>query len=151
MTFVGMYAEMSPALVSMIGSAVSDPPPSCVGELRRALEQAAVEVEDVAGVGLAARRATQQQRELAVRLGLLGEVVVDDERVLAVLHPVLAHRATRVGREVLERRRLGGGRRDDDRVLEGAVLLEGRDGLGDRRALLADRDVDALHALCRAG
>ena len=28
MTFVGMYADRSPACVSMIGSAVSDPPPS---------------------------------------------------------------------------------------------------------------------------
>ena len=28
MTFVGMYAAMSPACVSMIGSAVSEPPPS---------------------------------------------------------------------------------------------------------------------------
>ena len=28
MTFVGMYAETSPASVSMIGSAVMDPPPS---------------------------------------------------------------------------------------------------------------------------
>jgi len=27
MTFVGMYAEMSPACVSMMGSAVSEPPP----------------------------------------------------------------------------------------------------------------------------
>ena len=27
-TFVGMYAETSPACVSMIGSAVSEPPPS---------------------------------------------------------------------------------------------------------------------------
>jgi hypothetical protein len=28
MTFVGMYAEMSPAWVSITGSAVSEPPPS---------------------------------------------------------------------------------------------------------------------------
>jgi hypothetical protein len=28
MTFVGMYAAMSPACVSMTGSAVSEPPPS---------------------------------------------------------------------------------------------------------------------------
>ncbi len=28
MTLVGMYADTSPACVSMIGSAVSDPPPS---------------------------------------------------------------------------------------------------------------------------
>ena len=79
-TLVGMYAETSPALVSMIGSAVSEPPPSVVAELGGALEQAAVQVEDVAGVRLAARRAAQQQRQLAVRLGLLRQVVVDDER-----------------------------------------------------------------------
>ena len=38
------------------------------------------------------------------------------------------------------------GRGDDDGVVERTVLGEGRDGLGDRRALLADGDVDALHA-----
>ena len=97
---------MSPALVSMMGRAVSEPPPTLVGELGRPLEQPAVQVEDVARVGLAARRAAQQQRQLAVGLGLLGEVVVDDQGVLAVLHPVLAHGAAGVGGEVLERGRL---------------------------------------------
>ena len=48
-----------------------------VAQLRRALEQAGVEVEDVAGVGLAARRAAQEQRQLAVRRRLLRKVVVD--------------------------------------------------------------------------
>ena len=70
-----------------------------VAELGGTLEQAAVQVEHVAGVGLAARRAAQQQRHLAVGLGLLGEVVVHDEGVLAVLHPVLARwRSRRTGR-----------------------------------------------------
>ena len=36
-----------------------------------------VQVEDVARVGLATRRAAQQQRHLAVGVGVLGEVVVD--------------------------------------------------------------------------
>ena len=103
-----------------------------------------MEVEDVAGVSLAARRTAQQEGDLAVSLGLLGEVVVDDERVLTVLHPVLAHRAARVRREVLERGRLGGRCRDDDGVLEGSVLGEGRDRLRDGRTLLTDGDVDAL-------
>ena len=35
----------------------------------------------------------------------------------------------------------------DDGVLERAEVLEDLDGLGDRGVLLADRDVDALHAL----
>ena len=44
-------------------------------------------------------------------------------------------------------RGVGGRRRDDDRVLHGAVLPEGLDGVGHRRALLADGHVDALHVL----
>ena len=45
--------------------------------LRRALEQPRVQVEDVARVRFAARRAAQQQRDLAVRLRVLRQVVVD--------------------------------------------------------------------------
>ena len=118
-----------------------------VVQLRGALEQAAVQVEDVTGVRLASRRTAQQQRQLPIGLGLLRQVVVHDERVLAVLHPVLTHRATRVGSEVLEWRRVGGGRNHDDRVVHGTAGGERRDGLRHGRALLPDRDVDALHPL----
>ena len=51
-----------------------------------------------------------------------------------------------VRRQVLERRRLGRGGVDDHRVLHGAELAQGVDCLGHGRALLADGDVDALHA-----
>ena len=86
-----------------------------VVELDRALEQAGVQVEDVARVRLAARRAAQQQRHLAVGVGVLGEVVVDGERVAALVEEVLGHRAAGVGRQELDRRGLVGGRGDDDR------------------------------------
>src|SRR6478736_3523176 len=62
-----------------------------VGELARALEEPRVQVEDVAGERLAARRAAQQQRELPVGVGVLREVVVHDERVLTLVQEVLAH------------------------------------------------------------
>ena len=55
-----------------------------VGQLRAALQQPGVQVEDVARVGLAARRAAQQQRDRPVGLGLLGQVVEDDQDVLAL-------------------------------------------------------------------
>ena len=122
MTLVGMYAETSPAWVSMIGSAVSEPPPSLSRHLRGALEQAAVEVEDVARVRLAARRAAEQQRELAVRDGLLREIVVDDERVAAGVAEVLGHRDAGVRRDELQRRRLRRAGDDDRRVLHRAGL-----------------------------
>ena len=64
-----------------------------VVQAHRPLEQARVQVEDVTRVGLAAGRPPQQQRHLAVGVRVLGEVVVDAERVLAVVEEVLAHRA----------------------------------------------------------
>ena len=56
------------------------------------------------GIGLAADRAVEQRRHLPVRHRVLGQVVVDDERVAAAVHEVLAERARGVRRQVAERR-----------------------------------------------
>ena len=147
MTLVGMNAEMSLALVSMIGRPVIEPPPSSSDSLRAALQQPGVQVEHVTGVGLATRRAAQQQRDRAVGLGLLGQIVEHDQDVLAVVHPVLADGRTGVGRKPFE---AGGVRRrgrDDGGVLHRAALLQRALHAGDRGALLADRDVHAAHLL----
>ena len=106
-----------------------------------------MEIEHVAGIGFAARRAAQQQRHLAIGHGLLGEIVIDDQRVHAVVAEELAHRAAGIGREELQRRRLGGRRGDDDRIVERAVILQRLDDLRDGRALLPDRDIDAIELL----
>ena len=131
----------------MIGSAVSEPAAELVVQLARALEQPRVQVEDVARERLAARRAAQQQRELPVRVGLLGEVVVDDERVLALVEEVLAHRGAGERRHPLDRRGLVRRRGHDRRVGHRARLAQALVHLRDRRGLLADGDVDALHVL----
>ena len=119
------------------------------GEHRGALEEARVQVEDVAGVRLAAGRAAQQQRELAVRDGLLREVVVHDEAVAAAVHEVLAHRDAGVRREELEAGGLGGGRGHDRRVAQRAVRVEEAVDARDVRAALADGDVDREHGVLR--
>jgi hypothetical protein len=49
------------------------------------LQQTGVEVEDVTGVSLTARRTTQQQRHLTIGNGLLRQIVVDDQGMLAVV------------------------------------------------------------------
>src|SRR5436305_940423 len=84
-----------------------------------------------------ARRAAQQQRELAVRDGLLRQIVIDDERVAAAVAIELGHRDAGVGREELQRRRLGRRRHDDRRVRHRAVLVQLVDDGGDRGLLLA--------------
>ena len=106
-----------------------------------------MQVEDVAGVGLAARRATQQQRHCAVGLGLLGEIIEHDEHVLAVVHPVLSDCRTGVRREVLEAGRIRCRGGNDGCVLQCAVLLERALDRRDGRALLSDGNVDAAHLL----
>ena len=118
-----------------------------VAELGSALEETRVKVEHITGVGLTTRGTTQKERHLAVGDGLLGQIVVDDERVLAVVTEVLTHGGTRVGRKELKGSGLRGGGGHNNGVLEGIVLLKGADELGDSRALLADGDVDAEELL----
>ena len=120
-----------------------------VGQLRAALQQAGVQVEDVAGVGLAARRTAQQQRHRAVGLGLLGQVVEHDQDVLALVHPVLADGRAGVGGDVLVAGRVRGGRGDDGRVLHRPGVLQRGLDAGDGGALLAHGDVDAADLLLR--
>jgi hypothetical protein len=43
-----------------------------------------VEIKHIARVCLAARRAAQEERELAVRNGVLRKVVIDNQRVAAL-------------------------------------------------------------------
>ncbi len=106
-----------------------------------------MEIEDVARVGFAAGRTTQQQRHLAVGDGLFRQVIIDDQRVHAVVAEELAHDRAREWREVLQRRRLGSRGGDDDRVFQRAALFERLDDLCDRRTLLTDDDVDAVELL----
>lgn len=54
------------------------------------LEKTRVQVENVTRVGLTTRRTTQEQGHLTVGDGLLGQIVVDDQSVLAVVTEVLA-------------------------------------------------------------
>jgi hypothetical protein len=115
-----------------------------VVQLRGAFQQARVQEEHVARIGFAARRAAQQERHLAVGDGLLRQVVIADQRVLAVVAEIFAHGAGGERRDELHRGRVGRGGGDDDRVFERPALLEHLHELRDGRALLADGDVDAV-------
>src|SRR5262249_299116 len=118
-----------------------------------ALEQARMKVEHVARVGFAARRTTQQQRHLAVGNGLLRKVVIDDDRVHAVVAEILAHGAAAKRRQILHGRGVGRGRSDDDGIIKRALLFEDLHKLGNRRAFLPYRDINAveLDLLIRLG
>src|SRR6185312_740183 len=108
------------------------------------LEQPRMQIEDIAGIGFAARRAAEQQRHLAIGHRLLGEIVVDDDGMHAVVAEELAHGAAGIGRQELQRGGLRRGGGDDDGIVHRAVILQRLDDLRHGRALLADRDIDAV-------
>ena len=106
-----------------------------------------MQIEDVAGVGLTTGRTTQQKRHLTVCDSLLGEIVVDDERVLGIVTEELADGAARVRGEELEWRSVRGRCSHNDRVLHAVSLLEQAHDVGDGGSLLADSHVDAVERL----
>src|SRR5690606_2239312 len=117
-----------------------------LGNAGSALQQTAVQIEDVTGVGFAARRTTQQQGDLTVGNGLLGQVVEHDQRVFATVAEVFAHGATGVGCQELQGSRFGSGGGNDDGVGQSAMLFQLAHHVGDGGLLLAHRNVDTLDA-----
>src|SRR5690606_36016525 len=92
-------------------------------------------------------RTAQKKRHLAVGHGLLGQIVIGDHGMLAVVAEIFAHRAAGKRSQELHRGRLGCGRRDHDRIFKRAALFQNLHELGNRRTLLAHRDVDAVELL----
>ena len=105
-----------------------------------------MQIEDVTGIGFTTRRTTQQQRDLAVGPGLLGQIVVDDQRVFAAVTEVFAHGTAGVSGDVLHGGRFRSRGGHDDGVGEGAVLFQLAHHVGNRALLLADGDIDAFDA-----
>ena len=103
-----------------------------------------MEIEDVARIGFAARRTAQQQRHLTIGDGLLGQIVIDDDGVHAVVAEILADGAAGERRQILHRGRIGRGRGNDDGVFQRALLFEHLHELRDGGALLADSHIDAV-------
>ena len=103
-----------------------------------------MEVEHVARIRFAAGGTLQDERDLAVGDGVLGEVVVNDQRIHAVFHEPFADGGAGERGEVLVGGIVGGGGGDDDGVFQRAGGFEGGDGADDVGLLLADGDVDGV-------
>ena len=105
-----------------------------------------MEVKHVARKRFASRRPPEQQRNLSIRLRVLRKVVVKSYRVHFVVAEIFAHRARRVGSDVLQRSRLCRGGGHHDRVLHRASIGQRLHDLRNRRPLLSNRTVNANHA-----
>jgi len=111
------------------------------------LKETRVEVENITGVSLTSRRTSQKKRHLSVGNSLLGQIVVDDKGVSAVISEPLTKSTTSEGSNVLKRSSLGSGGSNNDGVLEGIVLLKSLDELSNGRSLLTNGNVDTVELL----
>ena len=68
-----------------------------VGKLGCPFQQAAVAIKNVTGIGLATWGTAQQQRHLAIGLGLFGEIVIDNKGGLALVHKRLSNGGPCIG------------------------------------------------------
>ena len=83
-----------------------------------------MQVEHITRVGFTPRRAAQQQRNRTIGLRLLGQVIEDDEHMLAVVHPVLADGRAGVRGDVLEASGIGCRGGHDGGVLHGTGIFQ---------------------------
>src|SRR5699024_3478316 len=77
----------------------------------------------------------------------LGQIIVDDQDVVALVHPVLGESSASEWCKPLEACSIGSGCSHDGGVLESALLLEGLTQGCNGGALLTDCDVDAANLL----
>ncbi len=103
-----------------------------------------MQIEDVTGICLTSWRSSQKQGHLAISHGLLGQIVVDDKSVLAVVSEVLSNSAAGVRSQELQRCGLRCSGSDNDGERKGSVFTEGLHDVSDCGPLLADSNVDAV-------
>ena len=105
-----------------------------------------MEIEHVARVGFTAWRTAQQQGDLTVGNGLLGQIVIHDQGIFTAVTEVFTHGAAGVRRQVLQGSGFGSRGCYHDGVGQGASFFQLAYHVGDGRLLLTNGDVDAADA-----
>jgi hypothetical protein len=106
-----------------------------------------MEVEDIARVCFTSWWSFEQERHLSICNGVLGEVVVDDECVFAVIEEVFSEGATDVWCDILENCRGTDRCVDHDRIVHCALVSEILDETCDLGFFLANRNIDTCDVL----
>ena len=102
-----------------------------------------MQIEDIARICLTPRRTLEQKAHCTICDRVLGQIIIDDQHILALTHKILTQRTPRVGSNVLERRGIRSRGGYDDRIFHGARFPEHMCQSGDRGDLLSDRHIDA--------
>ena len=106
-----------------------------------------MQIEYIARICFTSRRTLQQQRHRTVRDRMFRKIVVDDQNILALFHPLFADRTPRIGRNVLQRRRFRSTRVHDRRIFHRIRFFQTRRQTCYRRLFLANGNINAVYVL----
>ena len=76
---------------------------------------------------------------------MLGQIVINDQHILALMHEKLCHSCTGIRCNILQRRRFAGGSGYQDRIIHSSIFCQCINDLGDRRGLLTDSHIYTDH------
>ena len=105
-----------------------------------------MQIEYVARISLTSWRTVKQKGKCTVSYRVLGQIIVNDQNVLALVHEEFTDRAARVRCNVLQRCRLGCGCGYDAGIIHRAVGSERLCDLCNGRTLLTDCYIDTNNA-----
>ena len=108
-----------------------------------------MQVEDIARIRFAARRAAENQRYFAVSYRLFRQVVVNDQRVASRVAEVFANGGPGERCEILHGGRVGSRSGHDDRIVHRSFFTQRVDDRGYGRAFLPDGYVDTVDRVAR--
>lgn len=111
------------------------------------LKETGMEIENITGVSLTTGGSSEEEGHLSVGNSLLGQIVIDDKGVHAVVSEELSEGASGVGGDELEGSGIGGSGGNNDGVLEGVLLSEGLHDVSNSGSLLSNSDVNAVKLL----
>ena len=106
-----------------------------------------MEIENITGVSLTTRGSSEKEGHLSVGDGLLGQIIIDDKGVHAVISEELTESTSGVRGNELEGSGIGSSSGNDDGVLEGVLVSEGLDNVSNGGSLLSNSDIDAVELL----
>ncbi len=104
-------------------------------------------IENISRVGFASRWTTEDERDLPIRPRMFGEIIIDHEHILPLIHEIFTDGTSGIRREVRECRRIRCSRDDDRRKCHRPRLLQFRDDSCDLGFLLSDSDIDTSDVL----
>ena len=111
------------------------------------LQQSRVQIKYIPRIRFTARWTAKKQGHGAVCHRVLRQIIVHDEYVLAVLHPLLSHGAASVGCDILQGRQFAGRGGNHRRIIHGPMFIQVLHQLRDGRSLLPDGHIDAQYIL----